>query len=221
MRLEVQFLSGAHFFMFLEFFSAGPFETNGYIFGDKEVFLVDAPLGSFAEYNRIIEKNDLIPKGLLLTHSHLDHTADCQVIAENFSIPVYVHPLDDPNVRRPGSDRLPVFLPTPPYQGALLLKDGEKLWLGSIEIDVIHTPGHTPGGVCFYLPQQGILFSGDTLFKGTIGNLSFPTAEPEKMWQSLKKLALLPTEVVVYPGHGPKTTIGRETFLSSPETYFS
>ena len=221
MRLEVQFLSGAHFLMFLEFFSAGPLETNGYVFGEKEVFFVDAPLGSIAEYKRIVRTHSLVPKGLLLTHSHLDHTADCKKIADHFSIPVYVHPLDESNVRKPGSDQIPLFLPALPYSGALLLKEGENLQLGSIAIEVIHTPGHTPGGVCFYLPEQKILFSGDTLFRGTIGNLSFPTCDPEKMWSSLKKLALLPKEVVVYPGHGPKTTIGKEPFLSNPEPYFS
>ena len=221
MRLEVQFLSGAHFLMLLEFFSAGPLETNGYVFGHQEVFLVDAPLGSFEPYDSIIKKNKLIPKGILLTHSHLDHTADCKKIAEHFKIPVFVHPFDAKNVEKPGSDGLPLFLPVPPFVPMCHLKEGEHLQLGTIDIVVIHTPGHSPGGVCYYLPQEKILFSGDTLFAGTIGNLSFPTAEPEKMWQSLKKLALLPKEVVVYPGHGPQTTIGQERFLEEPEKFFT
>jgi len=207
--------------MFLTSFSSGPLETNGYIVGEKEVFLIDAPLDSFSTYSRLIEQHDLVPKALLLTHSHLDHTADCKLIADQFSIPVYIHSLDLPNLEKPGSDGLPLFLPASPFQGAHLLKDGDRLSIDGHELEVIHTPGHTPGGVSFYFPKEGILFSGDTLFKGTIGNLSFPTAEIEKMWQSLKRLALLPKQVVVYPGHGPKTTIGQETFLSNPEVYFS
>ncbi|MFN4173726.1 MAG: MBL fold metallo-hydrolase, partial [Parachlamydiaceae bacterium] len=85
---------------------------------------------------------------------------------------------------------------------------------------VIDLPGHTPGGVGFYDPKRGLLFSGDTLFQNTIGNLSFPTARPELMWKSLKKLAKLPPETIVMPGHGPSTTIAKERWLDKAEDYF-
>jgi glyoxylase-like metal-dependent hydrolase (beta-lactamase superfamily II) len=73
--------------------------------------------------------------------------------------------------------------------------------VGKLQLQVIHTPGHSPGGVCFYLADQKTLISGDTLFRGTIGNLSFPTARPKLMWSSLKRLAQLPQDTKVYPGH--------------------
>ncbi len=88
-------------------------------------------------------------------------------------------------------------------------------------IKVIHTPGHSPGGVCFYLPSEKILFSGDTLFRGTIGNLSLPTARPDLMWDSLKKLAALPPETKVYPGHGGPTTISAEKWIAHAKGKFN
>jgi glyoxylase-like metal-dependent hydrolase (beta-lactamase superfamily II) len=204
--------------------SSGPFETNGYVVAESdrdEAYLIDAPPGSLEIYKRILKREKLVPKALLLTHSHWDHTADTVAITEDFLIPVYVHSLDAENVKRPGSDRLPLFFTIEGKEPDFLLEEGQVLSLGSLELKVIHTPGHTPGGVCFYLKKDKILFSGDTLFRGTIGNLSFPTAQPEKMWDSLKKLSLLPHRTVVYPGHGPKTTIGEEKFLNDPKSYFS
>jgi glyoxylase-like metal-dependent hydrolase (beta-lactamase superfamily II) len=92
--------------------------------------------------------------------------------------------------------------------------------LGDIVIDVIHLPGHSPGGVGFYLKKQDTLISGDTLFKGSIGRLDLPTSEPEKMWNSLDKLAKLPPKTRVIPGHGDETTIGEESWLANAKHYF-
>ena len=85
---------------------------------------------------------------------------------------------------------------------------------------MIHTPGHSGGSVCYYDPKAQLLFSGDTLFHGTIGNLSFPTSNADRMWPSLAKLAHLPKEVKVYPGHGEATTIGKEPWLPKAKDYF-
>ena len=101
-----------------------------------------------------------------------------------------------------------------------LMDEGDTIAVGDLHFKVIHTPGHTPGGVCFYCPEEKILISGDTLFKGTIGNLSFSTGRPALMWPSLKKLALLPPETQVFPGHGEKTTIGNEKWLARAEEMF-
>jgi hydroxyacylglutathione hydrolase len=131
-----------------------------------------------------------------------------------------IHHLDTPNLQNPGSDGLPCWVMIEGVSPTLLLKEGMEIPLGKLKIQVIETPGHTPGGVCFYLPDHHLLFSGDTLFQGTIGNLSFPTARPELMWQSLSKLAKLPQETRVLPGHGPETTIGKEPWLERAETLF-
>jgi glyoxylase-like metal-dependent hydrolase (beta-lactamase superfamily II) len=108
----------------------------------------------------------------------------------------------------------------PSVEPSILMQEGDQIPVGHLNFSVMHTPGHTPGGVCFYEPQQGILFSGDTLFKGTIGNLSFPTCQPDEMWPSLEKLSRLPRATQVYPGHGPATTIKQENWLGRAKDIF-
>lgn len=197
-------------------FTSGPYETNGYLLRDgKEALLIDAPPG-------ILEMlpTDISLQKVLLTHSHLDHTADAAELVDKFQSELLVHPLDSPNVEQPGSDGLPRFLPVRGVKPTGLLQEGDKLSFGNASFEVIHTPGHTPGGISLYSPELKLLFSGDTLFQGTIGNLSFPGCDEEKMWESLKKLARLPPDTVVYPGHGPTTTIGREWWLSDARNHF-
>ena len=163
---------------------------------------------------------DLKPCMILLTHSHWDHLAGLAELKKLVDAPVYVHEADKPNVREPGADQLPLYFAIEGVEPDHLLKEGDVLKVGELTIEVIHTPGHTPGGVCFYLPNQHVLFSGDTLFQGTLGNLSLPTARPALMWSSLKKLAKLPPQTKVYPGHGDSTTIGKEAWLEDAEEFF-
>ena len=120
----------------------------------------------------------------------------------------------------PGSDGLPCWIKIEGVVPTHLINEGDSLVIGDLHFSIIHTPGHTPGGVCFYCAQEKLLLSGDTLFKGTIGNLSFSTGRPEQMWPSLAKLALLPSDTQVYPGHGEKTTIGNEKWLDKAEEIF-
>jgi hydroxyacylglutathione hydrolase len=94
-----------------------------------------------------------------------------------------------------------------------LINDGDFLTVGKFSFKVIHTPGHTPGGVCFYCEKEKTLFSGDTFYRGLIGSLSLPTSQAQRMWQSLDKIATLPPNTVVFPGHGPSTTIKDEPWL--------
>lgn len=202
---------------------SGPFATNSYVLfcpETKEAAIIDAPPDAFDMIKEHIEKNDLHPKYLLFTHSHWDHIADAAKILKHYPLISAIHPLDAPNLQQPGVDKLPSWLDIEGVSPKLLLNEGDRLKVGNLNIEVIHTPGHTPGGVCFYLPDQKLLFSGDTLFKGTIGNLSFPTANAELMWQSLKKLDKLPKETVVLPGHGGRTSIGQEPWLSTAEEMF-
>lgn len=206
----------------LEGFPCGPFQTNAYILACSEthkgVFIDPAP-----------ESLDVLTEaatgykmeGILLTHSHWDHIADLKALKRSFHIPVYVHPLDAKNVRTPGSDGVPLAFPIEGVEPDYDLNDGQIFHLGHLELYVIHTPGHTPGGVCFYLEKEKILIAGDTLFKGAIGKLSLPTADPSAMWKSLKKLEKLPHETRVYSGHGPPTTIGAESWLPRAKELFS
>ncbi len=202
----------------------GPLETNSYIVYDPSTLsavIIDTPPDSFESIKQVVKQRNLKPEKLLLTHSHWDHTTDAKAVSEEYKIPIYIHPRDLGNLETPGSDGLPCWFEIPAAKADHLLKEGDQIQVGNLTFQVIETPGHTPGGVCFYDPKHNILIAGDTLFRGSIGNLSFPTARPNEMWESLKKLSKLPSNTVVYPGHGPSTTIGAEPWLSNANDVFS
>ena len=210
--------------MLIEKIPSGPFSTNAYVLAcpkTKQAVIVDPAPESAPLISKFVSAQGLIPVSILITHSHWDHIGDVTVLHALYNIPVLIHHDDAPNLIKPGADGLPCWLNIPGIQPSGYLLDGQKIKFGKCELEVIYTPGHSPGGVCFYLPKENALISGDTLFKGTIGNLSFPTARPHLMWDSLKRLAELPAETVVYPGHGPNTTIGEESWLSNAESMFT
>ena len=201
---------------------SGPCVTNAYIVAaakSAEAAIIDPAPDSFDSIVKLIEKSDLKPVKIILTHSHWDHIADVKPLKDKYNIPVYIHFLDRDNLEVPGSDRLPCWIDIPSVTPDFIFNE-KPLIIGNLEAFVINTPGHTPGGVCFYLPKEKLLFSGDTLFAGTIGNLSFPTARPALMWKSLAILAKLPIDTKVLPGHGPATTIGKEKWLDQAEELF-
>ena len=202
--------------MLLEVFPSGPFDTNALLLGcktSKKAAIIDTPLGCADTMKNRIDELSLQVEMVLFTHSHWDHIADAAKIKRLFDAPLYIHEKDKENLMHPGSDGLPLFFSIEGVRPDGYLTDGQEIVLGELTMRVLHTPGHTPGGICLYLAEQGVLLSGDTLFAGTCGNISFPTAEPEKMWQSLKKLASLPGKTKVYPGHGPTTTIAEEPWI--------
>lgn len=209
--------------MFTHTLPSGPFATNAYIIGCEtthEAVIIDPAPDSAKNIEKIISEKKLKPIAIWLTHSHWDHIADAAALKKKYQIPVFIHADDTPNLQEPGADGLPCWISIEGVNSFKTINEGDKLTVGNHIFQVIHTPGHTPGGVCFYCPEENIVFSGDTLFKGTIGNLSFPTARPQLMWPSLKKLSLLPAETRVYPGHGPRTTIGDESWLSRAQEVF-
>lgn len=225
MGSEVQILSGAMLtsLPIIEIFSIGPFETNAIVLGcprTKRAAIIDLPAESVPILSKVLDQYQFTLEMLLITHSHWDHIADAANAKKMWNVPLYIHPEDAPNLENPGADQLPLLFPIEGVKADRFLSDGQELRLGDLLIAVIHTPGHTPGGVCFWLRQEKILISGDTLFKGTIGNLSFPTARPNLMWESLRKLASLPPETKVFPGHGEETTIGAEQWIIDAEKYF-
>lgn len=209
--------------MEIQSFTCGPFQTNAYIISCKisnKCAIVDPAPDSFHEIVECIEKNKLIPELILLTHSHFDHIGDLKKVKDYYKIPVCIHPADRDNVETPGSDGVPFFMSIPKTEIDTLLTDQQVMQLGELSFKVLHTPGHSPGGVCFYFAEKAVLISGDTLFKGSIGNLSLPTANIPDMSASLAILSKLPEKTKVYPGHGTSTTIGNESWLSSPEELF-
>lgn len=209
--------------MIIHAFPSGPFQTNAYVAAcpkTRQAVVIDPAPGSFSSLIDFISKESLKPVAIWLTHSHWDHIVDTAAVKAKYGIPVLIHALDAANLERPGSDRLPFWVHIEGVTPDSFLNEGDRLKVGDLEFEVIHTPGHTPGGVCFYCPEEGVLISGDTLFKGTIGNLSFPTCVPDLMWPSLDKLAKLPPSTKVYPGHGPSTTIGDESWLPNARQMF-
>jgi hydroxyacylglutathione hydrolase len=205
-------------------FSSGPFATNAYIIRcpvTKQAMIIDPAPESAPHLLESIETNELSVDKIVLTHTHWDHFGDLALLKEKIEAPVYVHPKDRLNLESPGSDGLPMFMPITGVNADHLLEDGMNLPLGTLIFRVIHTPGHSPGGVCLYCEKEKILISGDTLFKGSIGNLSFPTSNAEDMWKSLEKLAKLPQDTRVFPGHGDSTTIREESWLKHAKEHFS
>ncbi len=218
--LEVRTLSGA---MIIQPFPSGPLATNAYVIAcvaSGKAAIIDPSLASLEKINSFLEKNKYVPEKILLTHSHWDHIADVAKCKREFAIPVWIHELDAPNLVNPGSDGLLNRLTIEGVIPDHYLKDKETFFVGETEFAVIHTPGHSPGGVCFYSDQTKILMSGDTLFRGSFGILSLPTAQPDLMWISLARLWQLPPDTIVYPGHGPSTTIGREDWLPQAQKFF-
>jgi hydroxyacylglutathione hydrolase len=207
----------------IKIFPCGPWATNAMILAcveSKRAAIIDPAPGSAELLFTSLKENGWTADKILLTHSHLDHIADLAKVKKELSLPVYVHAEDAANVKHPGSDGLPLLFPIEEVTPDEWLDEGLKISVGNLIFEVIHTPGHTPGGVCFYNRKNQVLISGDTLFKGSIGNISFPTANAAAMWRSLERLAELPADTIVYPGHGEPTTIGEEEWLSRAQEIF-
>ncbi|MCM8799224.1 MAG: MBL fold metallo-hydrolase [Candidatus Omnitrophica bacterium] len=189
----------------------GPFETNCYILVSDSLKAVLIDPGSEPEkITQVIKKNLLKPYFIIHTHGHIDHIgAD-----RNFSLPIYIHKEDLPLLKDPVLNLSKFF--TEPFtvnSEIFTLEDRQEIKLDEIRLKVIHTPGHTPGSICLSIldDKEKILFSGDTLFFSGIGRTDLVGASYRKLIDSIKtKLFLLDDDTVVYPGHGVKTTIGRE-----------
>lgn len=209
--------------MIIQAFPSGILSTNAYVVGcplTKKAAIIDPAHQSTDSIISFLEKNQLDCTAILLTHSHWDHIADAAHLKKKLQVPVYIHPLDALNLEKPGSDKLRSLVLIEGIQADQFFKEGDLISVGECVFSVIHTPGHSPGSLCLYNEKNHILFSGDTLFKGTIGAISFPTSQPNQMWPSLAKLAKLPPQTKVYPGHGPSTTIGEESWLSNAKEIF-
>lgn len=196
-------------------FPTGPCATNMYIIYSEDTHhavIIDPGAKNFEIVLQTIEEHSLKPVAIWLTHSHWDHIVDAAKIQRELSLPLYIHEEDKSNLENPGSDGVPMAVPA--FEGALpdyLIKDGDLLKVGKNSFKGIHTPG----GVCFYCEKEKVLFSRDTFYRGLIGSLSLPTSQAERMWRSLNKIAKLPPDTLVYPGHGPSTTIKDESWLAN------
>jgi hydroxyacylglutathione hydrolase len=186
----------------------GPLAANCYIIthiATKDACLID-PGGEPKRISDFIKKNGLTPKFIINTHGHGDH-----ILGNGyFGVPVYIHRLDKDFLTDPGLNLSGMFglsLKTP--KASKLLEDEDKVRLNSLEFEILHTPGHTPGGISVKL--DGVVFTGDTLFAGSVGRTDLPDGDERGLLDSIrKKLFTLDEETVIYPGHGQESTIGIE-----------
>lgn len=209
--------------MIIAMFPCEPFVTNAYLIGCEKThkgIIVDPAPNSMQKLLIAAQKHGIIIEAIFLTHSHGDHIHDVADLVQKLDVPVYVHPLDAENMLNPGSDGIPMPFDIKGIDEVEYLEENKFYKIGDVEFTVIHTPGHSPGGVCFYFPLKKVLISGDTLFKGTIGRLDLPGADSEKMWESLAKLNALDKETKVYPGHGETTFLKDEKWLVNPKETF-
>ena len=195
-------------------FPVGPLWTNTYLFWDEEGkgFLVD-PAGETGQIARFAETQGISVEKILLTHGHLDHAAGLSEALEMFGGKAFVPAGDASLVRSPDSGLRQLmgseFSGTDDFSA---VSDGDRLTAGAMEISVLATPGHTPGSVCYLVTSgsEKVLISGDTLFAGSVGRTDLPGGDPDELDRSIARLAELPDDLPVFPGHGPETDIGTE-----------
>jgi len=192
----------------------GPFEVNCYLFWDEQTadaVIIDPGDRADAIIGEI-EKNKLTPKAILLTHGHADHIAAVADVKKHFNIPLYVGAGEEELLRSPSANVSAFFdQPIVAPDADHTLEDEQALIFGSLRIRVLATPGHSPGGVCYFDEEQGVLFCGDTLFAYSIGRTDLPGGSHQVLLESIdRKIMALPDTVVCLPGHGPQTTVGTE-----------
>ena len=197
--------------------TAGPFQENGYIIqgeGKSDCIIID-PGDSPDLYIKEIENSKLKPIGIMNTHGHIDHIHAIQPLKDNYSIPFYIHKEEKMIVDHyPQGCLMYGIVPNEKPKVDYWLKNEDSITIGDYNIKVIHTPGHTPGGVCYQLNSD--IFTGDTLFKGSIGRTDFPGGDYNTLMDSLKYLIEnVSGDTQVHSGHGYSTTIENE-ILSNP-----
>lgn len=199
--------------MKIETFVTGMLGTNCYLVSNeetKECILID-PAVCAPEIVRRIQEDGLSFKAILLTHGHFDHIMGIDGFLKAFSVPVYACREEEAVLCDASINASADYTGGYTYAGAVYTEDGQVLRLAGMDIKVLHTPGHTVGGCCYYIEEEHTLFSGDTLFFESVGRTDLPTGSGSSLARSIReKLFVLPEDTVVYPGHMEATSIGHE-----------
>jgi len=192
----------------LEKVVVGSMETNCYILGSpetKEALIID-PGDEYSKIKEVLDRNNLAANFIVNTHGHIDHIG----VNDKFNLPVYIHRLDSDCFSDTAKNLSSFFNSNKTFSLKVnLLKDKDRINIDKLALEVIHTPGHTPGGICLKIGNS--IFTGDTLFCEGVGRTDLPDASHKQIIQSIKnRLLKFDDEVKIYPGHGPSSTIGHE-----------
>ena len=200
--------------MIHEILSVGPLQCNCSILGDeasREAIVVD-PGADIPAIQAVLKRHGLTVKQIVITHAHIDHIAGAQQLKRLTGAPILYNQNDLPLVKMMDVQASWLRMPTPevaPPDAPLV--DGQTLAISGISGTILHTPGHTQGSLCLYLPEHSLLLAGDTLFAGSVGRTDLPGGDTQQLIRSIHtQLLTLPDDVRVVPGHGPNTTIGEE-----------
>ena len=191
----------------------GPVYTNCYFLKNKttgEMIVIDP--ADFPEkiYEKVIQMGGK-PAAILLTHGHFDHIMAAQAVKEKYNIPIYACRQEEEMLRESSVNMTAHYGKNCSIIPDVLLNDLEVFQVAGFTIQIIHTPGHTKGSCCYYIEEEDVLFSGDTVFYGSVGRTDFPGGSTADIVRSLHKLVdSLPEETEVFPGHDASTTIGYE-----------
>ena len=188
--------------------------TNCFLIGDqdaRQAVLFDAPDHTVVPLLDEAEQAGLDIVGLWLTHGHFDHLADHDIVSSRFpNAKVLIHPLDEPKLRDPLSGVFVLPFTIPPRKPDGHVVDGQELSIGKLKVQVIHTPGHAPGHVAYYLPEQKVLVGGDLIIGGSVGRTDLPDSDHAELEKSIRKIMDLPRDTRLLPGHGEISTLEEE-----------
>lgn len=189
----------------------GPVATNLYVLGDEEsqeAIAIDTATPCLAWLTTTLAEQGWTLKLIVSTHRHWDHIGDNAAVQAATGAQIAAHTLDRHGLEEPTSPYAPFSIP--PSVPAVDLAEGSRIRFGAIDLEVLHTPGHTEGSVCLLAESERLLFTGDTLFAGAWGRTDFPGGSDEQIIDSLARLSRLADDLGVRPGHGPTSTMDRE-----------
>lgn len=195
--------------MIMKILRTGMLDSNCYILGDAGETAVIDPGAAHEDIAKVLDEHGLTLKYIILTHAHIDHIIETDILRSSRGGKVVIHEEDAPLLRDPLLNGSILFGMNRVFGGAdVLVKDGDTLELGKTKLQILHTPGHTPGGICIL--TENTVFTGDTLFRLGVGRTDLGAGDQDLLMASVRKLMELDADIKVYPGHGPATDIDYE-----------